>query len=53
MSILIPARFDSTKNGFLTEHDFVYGWIEEAAKCSSNDKLCRIKELTQGDNFCF
>lgn len=45
----IYNEFDSTKNGFLTEHDFVYGWFSNAAKVHSNETLVRLKLLVQGD----
>jgi hypothetical protein len=45
----IYNEFDSTKNGFLTEHDFVYGWFANAAKIKSNTMLVKLKYLVQGD----
>lgn len=45
----IYNEFDSTKNGFLTEHDFVYGWFSNASKVNSHDTLVKLKLLVQGD----
>ena len=45
----IYNEFDSTKNGFLTEHDFVYGWFSNASKINSNETLIKLKTLVAGD----
>lgn len=41
--------FDSAKKGSLNEHDFVYGWLGNAAQLNSNSMLIRLKLLVEGD----
>jgi len=44
-------KFDTQKNGYLTESDFVYGWIQHAHDSGSNKLLKKIKLFVgDGDN---
>lgn len=43
-------KFDTQKNGYLTEADFVYGWISHANDIGSNKLLKKIKLFTKDDN---
>ena len=45
----IYNEFDSTKKGSLNEHDFVYGWLANAAQINSNRMLIKLKFLVEGD----
>lgn len=50
LSIYIFNRFDSRKNGALSESDFVIGWVNHSRENSSDLLLRRIKELVGEDN---
>jgi len=43
-------RFDTQKNGFLTESDFVYGWIQHANDTGSQKLLKKLKFFVGDDN---
>lgn len=43
-------KFDTQKNGYLTESDFVYGWISHANECSSNKLLKKLRFFVKDDN---
>ena len=45
----IYNEFDSSKKGSLNEHDFVYGWLSNAAQINSNNMLVKLKFLVDGD----
>ena len=45
----IYNEFDSSKKGSLNEHDFVYGWLANAAQINSNRMLVKLKFLVDGD----
>jgi hypothetical protein len=43
-------KFDTQKNGYLTESDFVYGWISLANESGSNKILKKLKFFVKDDN---
>ena len=45
----IYNEFDSSKKGALNEHDFIYGWLTNAAQMNSNRMLIKLKFLVEGD----
>ena len=50
MVIAVVTRFDANGKGFMTENDFVQGWMTEAIERNNDDHLKKVTFILGHNN---